>query len=139
MKFLPDLTRRRRCSVHPAFSRAVEVSPLRARTKGLIAPENAISSLFSSHNNIFKIVAMPYSCSCGSIDETIEISGLIEPAFAIFIRFSSLFLTRRQISIAACFCMSMSSKSRAETRLEMGRRSYRRWWRIYRICRCCNR
>ena len=73
------------------FSFADGVPNLKARTSGLIAPEEAINSLFSSQSERFKIVVTPYSWSWGSAEEINEINGLTMPAFAILSQFSGLF------------------------------------------------
>uniref|UniRef100_A0A2P2NGR3 Uncharacterized protein n=1 Tax=Rhizophora mucronata TaxID=61149 RepID=A0A2P2NGR3_RHIMU len=53
----------RRNRAHAAFSFAVAVAVaiFNAQTSGLITPDEAISPLFSSHSDRFKIAVMPYS------------------------------------------------------------------------------
>lgn len=73
------------------FSFAIGVPNLKARTSGLIAPEEAMNSLFSLQSERFKIAVTSYSWSWGLAKEINKINGLTAPAFAILSRFSSLF------------------------------------------------
>jgi hypothetical protein len=72
-----------RSRAHAAFSLAVQVLVLRARTRGLIASDAAMCSLFSSQSERFKIAMTPFSWSWESAKETNEINGFTAPALAI--------------------------------------------------------